>query len=170
MDSRHVAGEYTGIPSRPTEGHQCPPDPHREPKRQEAPFWAVLTPAAQGKPCSHPSTCFGTLGPVPLPMGKVRRWTESLGSDMGGFQVTQACLPCPALSPMLVSESGGLSSVPGPALHLQPLGSQTPALLPSCVSFCPGKSQFAELGAYVDGNVEKYFNHSLTCVYTAPFS
>lgn len=71
---------------------------------------------------------------------------------------------------MLVSESGGLSSVPGLAVHPRPPGSQTPALLPSCVSFCPGKSQSTELGAYVDGNVEKYFNHSLTCVYTAPFS
>lgn len=35
-------------------------------------------------------------------------------------------------------------------------GSQALALPPSCVSFC----QFTELGAYVDGNVEKYFNHS----------
>lgn len=35
-----------------------------------------------------------------------------------------------------------------------------PVLPPSHGSFCPRKSQFTELGAYVDGNVEKYFNHS----------
>lgn len=89
---------------------------------------------------------------------------------MGRFQVTQACLPCPALSPMLVSESGGGGppSVPGSVPHLHPNGSQAPAPLPPGVSFCPGKSQFAELGAYVDGNVEKYFNHSSNlCLYSS---
>lgn len=95
----------------------------------------------------------------------MRWWAESWGL-MGRFQATQAFSP--ALSPMLVSESGGPPSFRGSVLHLRPCGSQAPAALPSCVSFCPGKSQFAELGAYVDGNVEKYFNHSSNlCLYSS---
>lgn len=73
---------------------------------------------------------------------------------LGGFQVTQACpLPHACLRKW------------GPVCPALPWasrsrGSQALAFPPSGVSFCPWKSQFAELGAYVDGNVEKYFNHS----------
>lgn len=61
--------------------------------------------------------------------------------------------------PSLPCLSCGPPSVPGSAWVLLPLWNQSPTVF-SSVSFCPGKSQFAELCAYVDGNVEKYFNHS----------
>lgn len=76
----------------------------------------------------------------------------------GRFQVTQACLPCPL--PHAFSESGGLPLCPALPRASRPRGSQALSLPPSRLSFCPGKSPSAELGAYVDGNVEKYFNHS----------
>lgn len=65
-------------------------------------------------------------------------------------------LPCPLSHACLRSEVVPLC----PALPPTQCGSPALGLPPSGVSFCPRKSQFAELGAYVDGNVEKYFNHS----------
>lgn len=156
----------------PHQSPQCPPDPHREPRWPGGPFLGSADPCCSERTLLPSiSLLWDTGASAPLwasfPTCKVRRWTESLGSD-GRFQGTQACLPCPALSPMLVSESGRPPSVPGSVQHLHPCGSQALAPLPSCVSFCPGKSQFAELGAYVDGNVEKYFNHSSNlCLYSS---